>query len=113
LWASTGVKNPAYDDTRYVLDLVAPGVVNTMPESTLAAVADHGTVTGDTIRGCYRQARQVLHDLATVGIDYDSVVSTLEAEGVEKFEASWADVTERIAERLPDPRRAAPPPKDS
>ncbi|MEO7980767.1 MAG: transaldolase [Sporichthyaceae bacterium] len=113
LWASTGVKNPAYDETMYVLDLVAPGVVNTMPEATLAAVADHGTVAGDTIHAHYDHARQVLDDLATIGIDYDDVVRALEAEGVEKFEASWADVTERITERLTGSGRAAPTAKES
>ena len=80
LWASTGVKDPAYDDTMYVVDLVAPGVVNTMPEATLNAVADHGVVTGDTIRPHYADAKQVLDDLAAIGIDYDDVVQVLEDE---------------------------------
>ena len=63
LWASTGVKDPSYDDTRYVVELVAPGSVNTMPEATLRAVADHGVVRGETIRGGYREAQQVMDDL--------------------------------------------------
>ena len=68
LWASTGVKDPAYDDTRYVVDLVAPGVVNTMPEATLDAVADHGVVRGDTVRGTVRRRpRATLDALAAVG----------------------------------------------
>jgi transaldolase len=71
LWASTGVKDPSYDDTRYVVDLVANGVVNTMPQATLAAVADHGTIRGDTIRPFYPDAHQVLHDIAAIGVDYD------------------------------------------
>lgn len=89
LWASTGVKDPAYDDTRYVVDLVAPGTVNTMPEATLEAVADHGVLRGDTVSGNYQDARQVLKQLADIGVDYDEVVGLLEREGVAKFEQSW------------------------
>ena len=100
LWASTGVKDPTYDDTMYVVELVAPGVVNTMPEATLNAVADHGVVSGDTIRPHYAHARQVLDDLAAVGVDYDDVVQVLEDEAVEKFEASWANVTERLTDQI-------------
>jgi transaldolase len=100
LWASTGVKDPSYDDTRYVVDLVANGVVNTMPQATLAAVADHGTVRGDTIRPHYPEAHQVLHDIAAIGVDYDDVVDLLEAEGIQKFEASWALVTAQLSDRL-------------
>jgi transaldolase len=100
LWASTGVKDPSYDDTRYVVDLVADGVVNTMPQATLAAVADHGTVRGDTIRPFYADAHQVLHDIAAVGVDYDDVVDLLEDEGIQKFEASWTAVTAQLSDRL-------------
>ncbi|MER7790812.1 transaldolase [Streptomyces sp. NPDC097640] len=92
LWASTGVKDPAYKDTLYVDDLVAPGTVNTMPEATLEAVADHGGITGDTVRGTYEQAKADLDALTGVGISYDDVVQLLEDEGVEKFEASWNDL---------------------
>ncbi|MES4905337.1 MULTISPECIES: transaldolase [unclassified Streptomyces] len=92
LWASTGVKDPAYKDTLYVDDLVAPGTVNTMPEATLEAVADHGQITGDAVRGTYEQAKADLDALAGVGISYDDVVQLLEDEGVEKFEASWNDL---------------------
>ena len=105
LWASTGVKDPSYDDTRYVVDLVANGVVNTMPQGTLAAVADHGSIRGDTIRAFYTDAHQVLHDIAAIGIDYDDVVDVLEDEGITKFEASWALVTTQLSDRL----RAIPP----
>ncbi|HEU5242562.1 MAG TPA: transaldolase, partial [Ornithinibacter sp.] len=63
LWASTGVKDPAYPDTMYVTELVAPGVVNTMPEKTLEATADHGEITGDTVTGAYAEASTVLDDL--------------------------------------------------
>jgi transaldolase len=105
LWASTGVKDPSYDDTRYVVDLVANGVVNTMPQTTLTAVADHGSIRGDTIRPLYTDAHQVLHDIAAIGIDYDDVVDLLEDEGITKFEASWALVTAQLSDRL----RATPP----
>ena len=100
LWASTGVKDPSNDDTRYVVDLVSRGVVNTMPQATLAAVADHGTIRGDTIRPFYTDAHQVLHDIAAIGVDYDDVVDLLEDEGIAKFEASWAAVTAQLSDRL-------------
>jgi transaldolase len=100
LWASTGVKDPAYDDTMYVVDLVAPGVVNTMPEATLNAVADHGVISGDTIRPHYAHAKQVLDDLATAGIDYDDVVQVLEDEAVDKFEVSWKELLESTKSEL-------------
>ncbi|WP_030919804.1 transaldolase [Streptomyces sp. NBC_01527] len=103
LWASTGVKDPAYKDTLYVVDLVAPGTVNTMPEATLDATADHGEVTGNTIAGTYAQARAELDAVAALGISYDDVVQLLEDEGVEKFEASWIDLlnsTEAELKRL-------------
>lgn len=76
----------------YVTELVAPGTVNTMPEKTLLAVADHGEVTGDTITGAYAQASQVLDDLERLGISYTQVTDQLEQEGVQKFEASWSDL---------------------
>src|SRR5918912_6012 len=92
LWASTGVKDPAYDPTRYVVDLVAPHTVNTMPEPTLKAVATGGVVRGDTIRGTYTSAQQVFNDLRAAGVDFDDVVATLEADGVEKFQTSWREL---------------------
>jgi transaldolase len=94
LWASTGVKDPAYPDTMYVTELVAPGVVNTMPEKTLDAVADHGEITGDTITPNYADAQKVLDDLEELGISYNDVVDVLEREGVEKFDKSWAELLE-------------------
>ncbi|MGH6656986.1 MAG: transaldolase [Actinocrinis sp.] len=102
LWASTGVKDPAYDDTRYVVDLVAPGVVNTMPEATLRAVAEHGRVPRDSIHGTYAQAQQVLDGLAELGVDYDEVVASLEQEGVAKFDASWEQLGRRLERTLAD-----------
>jgi transaldolase len=96
LWASTGVKDPEYDDTRYVVELVAPGVVNTMPEPTLHAVADHGVIRGNTIRGAGDKARRVLDDLAVVGVDYDDVVRALEEDGVARFQASWTELLDTV-----------------
>jgi transaldolase len=100
LWASTSTKNPAYRDVMYVEDLIAPGVVNTMPEATLHAFADHGEVKSDTVTPYYAEARQVLDDLARLGIDYDDVVETLEREGVEKFSASWEEMRHSVETAL-------------
>jgi transaldolase len=100
LWASTGVKDPAYDDTMYVVELVAPDTVNTMPEATLDAVADHGTIRGNTIAGTYDEARKVLDDLSALGIEYDDVIEVLEAEGVQKFEDSYAQLAESVRGQL-------------
>ncbi|RFU82450.1 transaldolase [Streptomyces triticagri] len=103
LWASTGVKDPAYKDTLYVEDLVAPNTVNTMPEATLEATGDHGTVSGNTIAGSYEQSRAELDAVEKLGIGYDEVVQLLEDEGVEKFESSWNDLlksTEAELKRL-------------
>ncbi len=97
LWASTGVKDPEYDDTRYVVELVAPHVVNTMPEPTLNAVADHGVIRGDTVRGTYAEAQRVLGDLAAVGIDFEDVVTALETDGVERFQASWIELLDSVS----------------
>ena len=100
LWASTGVKETTYDDTRYVVDLVAPGTVNTMPEATLDAVADHGIVRSNAITGTYAAARTVIDDLATLGVDYDEVVTLLEVEGVDKFETAWKSLLDSLADNL-------------
>jgi transaldolase len=100
LWASTGVKDPTYDDTMYVVELVAPDTVNTMPEATLDAVADHGQVRGNAIAGTYEASRQVLADLENLGIGYDDVIEVLEAEGVQKFEDSYAQLAESVAKQL-------------
>jgi transaldolase len=102
LWASTSTKDPAYDDTMYVLDLVAPGIVNTMPESTLKALLDHGEFRGESVRSMYADAHKVLSELAAVGIDYDDVVRVLEEEGIEKFEASWKELIDSIQAELKD-----------
>ena len=100
LWASTGVKDPAYKDTMYVEELVTSNVVNTMPQATIDAFADHGEVTGDTVRGSYDGARKVLADLEALGISYDEVVQILEDEGVSKFEASWTELQNTVTSAL-------------
>ena len=100
LWASTSTKDPAYDDTMYVIDLVAPGTVNTMPEATLTALLDHGEFRGETVRTMYADAHKVFDELASVGVDYNDVVRVLEEEGVEKFEASWNELIDSIKTEL-------------
>ena len=89
LWASTSTKDPAFEDTMYVVELVAPDTVNTMPEATLRATADHAQLRGDTIRGTYDESRKIFAELEKLGISYDDVVRVLEDEGVQKFAASW------------------------
>lgn len=104
LWASTGVKDPALPDTLYVSGLVAEGVVNTMPEATLEAFADHGEVTGDTVTGEYLEANQLLNALDAQGVSYAEVTEKLEVEGLEKFDASWAELCETVAQALESAR---------
>jgi transaldolase len=106
LWASTSTKDPAFPDTMYVEELVAPGTVNTMPEATLHAMADHGKVRGDTASSGYDQARQVFADLEALGIGYQDVVTVLEDEGVAKFAASWQEMLETISTALAAAGRA-------
>ncbi len=100
LWASTGVKNPDYSDTLYVTELVAPNTVNTMPEKTIDAVADHGVITGDTVTGKGAEAQGVFDKLDAVGIDLPDVFKVLEDEGVEKFEKSWQELLDATQEQL-------------
>ena len=100
LWASTSTKDPSFPDTMYVVDLVVSNTVNTMPEATIKATADHGELRGDTVHGTYDQSRQVIADLEQLGISYDDVVQVLEDEGVAKFEASWNELLETIRTNL-------------
>ncbi len=100
LWASTGVKNPDYSDTMYVDELVVADTVNTMPEATLHAVAEHGKITGDTVTGTAGAAQQLFDALSAVGIDIPDVFRTLEREGVEKFEKSWEELLESVQGQL-------------
>jgi transaldolase len=100
LWASTSTKDPSFPDTMYVTELVAKDTVNTMPEATLHAVADHGEIRGDTIHGTYDSSRKVIADLEQLGISYDDVVAVLEDEGVAKFAASWNELIETVKGQL-------------
>jgi transaldolase len=100
LWASTGVKDPSLPDTLYVTQLVAPGVVNTMPEKTLEATFDHGEITGDTVTGSYDAANEVLDQVAAQGISYDEVTAQLEKEGVDKFIVSWNELLDTVTGAL-------------
>ncbi|MFI6268880.1 transaldolase [Micromonospora zamorensis] len=100
LWASTSTKNPDYRDVIYVEELIAPGTVNTMPESVIHAYADHGETRGDTITSAYDAARKVFADLESVGVDMADVIATLEREGVEKFEASWQELLDGVRKSL-------------
>ena len=100
LWASTGVKNPDYPDTMYVTELVVANTVNTMPEATLKAFADHGEVHGDRVTGRAEEARKVFDELEAVGIDVTDVFLTLENEGVDKFEKSWGELQETVQRQL-------------
>ncbi len=113
LWASTGVKDPAYSDTMYVTDLVVANTVNTMPEKTMQAFADHGELNGDQVSGTEGEAQQVLDDLAEVGISYDEVVDVLEREGVEKFDASWAELVQTVQTALDDAAKGSDDPGES
>ena len=100
LWASTSTKDPAYPDTMYVVDLVVKDTVNTMPEATLHAMAEHGVLQGDTVHGTYEASRKVFADLEKLGIGYDDVVRVLEEEGVSKFSTSWSEMIETVRNEL-------------
>ena len=101
LWASTGVKNPEYPDTLYVSELVAPGTVNTMPEKTMQAYADHGE-PGTPVQQTYEDAASVLKAVAEAGVDLDDVFRQIEDEGVQKFVDSWDELTESVRSELQD-----------
>lgn len=100
LMASTGVKDPNLPDTLYVSGLVAPDLVNTMPEKTMEAVFDHGVISGDTITGNYEEARSALASIESLGISYDQVVALLEQEGVDKFVVSWNELVATVSSAL-------------
>ncbi len=100
LWASTGMKDKAYPDTLYVTELVTRGTVNTMPSTTMDATADHGQIHGDTVRGSYDEAAQVLDALERLGISYTEVTALLEREGLEKFEKSWEELGATVSDEL-------------
>lgn len=104
LWASTGVKDPSLPDTLYVTGLVAPNTVNTMPEATLNAVADHGEITGNTIVPNYSESNKVLDAIAERGISYTEVVEKLETEGLSKFDVSWEELLQTVRKALDNAR---------
>ncbi len=107
LWASTGVKDKAFPDTKYVEELVAHGVVNTMPEATLDAVDDHGDIRGDTVTGTAQAAAALIADVEQLGISFDEVTATLESEGIDKFIASWDTLAETVQSGLDAAAKAA------
>jgi len=98
LWASTGVKNPAYEDTRYVVELVAADCVNTMPQSTLDALIDHGVVRGDSITGAIAQAHTDIQAIEAAGVSLASVTAELEVKGLKSFAESWEVLLASVAE---------------
>jgi transaldolase len=100
LWASTSTKDPSFPDTMYVVELVVSDTVNTMPEGTIRATADHGVLRGDTVHGTYDESRQVFASLEKLGISYDDVVQVLEDEGVSKFAVSWNELLETIRKEM-------------
>ena len=100
LWASTGVKDPSLPDTLYVTELAVADVVNTMPEKTLEATADHGVIEGDRVTGSYAAANGVLNAIAALGISYDDVTEVLEREGVDKFIVSWNELLDTVTAAL-------------
>ena len=115
LWASTGVKAPAVPESFYVVELAAPGVVNTMPEYTLEAIFRQGAVRGNTIESGYVQAAEIMEALSKVGISYRDTTALLEEQGIEKFKASWNELLDTVStaiERLghcrPDPAKRVP-----
>jgi transaldolase len=96
LWASTSTKNPAYSDVLYVEDLIGPETVNTMPLETIEAFQDHGTIPGDTVLEGIDEARDLFVQIEKAGVSYDDVVETIEAEGVQKFADSFAQISEEV-----------------
>ena len=100
LWASTGVKNARYDKSRYVVELVAPHTVNTMPEATLLAVQDSGKPRGNTISETIERAHADLAELASIGVNLPVILQELERDGVAKFEDAWNELISVVAAQL-------------
>jgi transaldolase len=96
LWASTGVKDPSYDKARYVMSLVAPNVINTMPEATLNAVKTSGKFAGNTISPNIKNAKVNLAKIALAGVDLSKVAEALEIDGIAKFESAWLDLMSSV-----------------
>ena len=100
LWASTGVKDKAYDPAKYVVELIAPDTVNTMPEATIHAASGYTGEIGNSISGSYAQADEVFNELATLGISYDAVVKELERDGISKFNDAWEALIAAMSAQL-------------
>ncbi len=100
LWASGGMKDGTYADTRYAVELAGPDTVNTMPEATLQAVVDHGKVQGDKVRGGYEAAWAVLDGLGCVGVGVAEVADTLEARGIASFATSWDELIASVTAQM-------------
>ncbi len=109
LWASTGVKDPNLPDTLYVAELVVANTVNTMPEKTMQAFADHGELTGDRVSGTEEESAQTFAQLEAVGVDLDDVWEVLEKEGVDKFDKSWGELVETVQVALDDAKKGKSP----
>jgi transaldolase len=101
LWASTGTKDPAYSDVLYVEQLAGPGVVNTMPQATLLAFADHGRVGRPLVAGLWA-AEDTLARAAAAGVDLDAITAALERDGVAAFAAAYGEITADLQERARD-----------
>lgn len=99
LWASTSTKNPAYPDLKYVEPLIGPHTINTMPDQTIDAFRDHGTIVADSIEQDAEEAGAVMTRLAAAGIDFDAVTDQLLAEGVKKFIDPFDTLLATLAER--------------
>ncbi|MDG2497220.1 MAG: transaldolase [Aquiluna sp.] len=100
LMASTGVKDPALPDTLYVTELVSKNIVNTMPEKTMMATADHGVIPSESVISSFETAKRVLADIAAAGVNMQEVTDLLEKEGVEKFIVSWGELVETVEQSL-------------
>jgi transaldolase len=95
LWASTGTKDPAYSDVLYVEGLIAPGAINTMPEATLRAFADHGA-GGAALGGDAGAAEHTLREASEAGVDLEAIARELERDGVRAFCDSYGELLSRI-----------------
>jgi transaldolase/glucose-6-phosphate isomerase len=104
LWASTGVKNPAYRDTLYVEQLIGPRTINTMPPETLAAMRDHGRVARTLTEGV-SDAERVLSELESVGISLERVTDELLIDGVKKFADPYLSLLQTVEKRSKDESR--------
>jgi transaldolase len=100
LWASTGVKDPAYPDTLYVDQLIAAHTVNTMPPTTLDAVLDHSTISGDSISPQIANSKKYIRELEETGISLAAITKFLEEDGVKKFAQSWIDLLDSVKKEM-------------